>query len=1078
VIKMQIDSSPQLASSFEDINLTVVNPVGVLATDRDYFLEVAVSNRGTSLIKSSKETPLTISWRWFHPGETRHHIAEGERAFLDLLEPGATHTAQLRVCPPDINGPAILRVSCVCEGVCWFYEKFADGWVDLPIALLAPNLWPDDVRGAKQSIAMRGYVAALRLQDALERAPSASPSVPPAEIPEPQPEPEQSDIVADLASRTLAAVEFPPLNTAPLAAIPFAAERAAVQEQLPDLPADPMPKLRWLRHPIQSLRDFLLWVLGTSSLARDTLLIRQQNDAHSAEIAALQAGIASVRDAAVAIIAEQERRRSISFEQAVVLFHETIETRSREDRQQITQSLAESLAQLNRDVLGAVADATNDLPQVLHTLTSAVSTLGALKEAVRRTNMPVLQTLGLMAHEHEGRHGALLEGLQSHAHALEAAGAEARSWRADQRRQLEDLGQLLSDRQREVLSELLAAALRATETVNAELEKGLGEVRSNLVQIHAASERLGEAFGDHRATTLEFAGQVAAHRAESSQRAEHIFSSLDAVSSSLGAVTAGQERALAHSSELHSSSTALSSEIQRQIATLKAEQDEGWRQLHAVSALLSRMREAQEQIAEEALKPSSIHALEANLAELKAAMEESGAKLESITNTYAESRAHSEQLGALVAQHSQAIRETVQQDISVLRSEVASGVGILGGKSDTHTENLGALVAQHSQAIRETVQQDISVLRSEVASGVGILGGKSDTHTENLGALVAQHSQAIRETVQQDISVLRSEVASGVGILGGKSDTHTENLGALVAQHSQAIRETVQQDISVLRSEVASGVGALGGKSDILIHRQVISAPKSGVAIARNGLGLFAIPDSDLETLSYYSSGFAPEPGSVSLLQRLLQPGACFLDVGANIGLFTVAAGRVVGPAGRVISIEPAPDTMSALEATVRLNGLASFVELHSVAAGSEPGEAALNVGKVCGHSSLYPIDGAAGSVIVRIAPLDAIIGDGPVDLIKIDVEGFELDAIKGLRKTLSANADTSIIVEFAPTHLARSERAIGEWESMLSTYGFKPYAIDEESGSLREVRMADLMDVFSVNLLLARGKTLELIRT
>lgn len=855
---MQIDSSHWLANTIKNLTLSMVDPIGIMATGREYVLDFVAANNGSSRIIWSDEAPLTLSSRWFLPGDTINHISEGPRAFPKYLEPQESQTLQLRVCAPDIHGPALLRVSAVCESICWFYDESDTGWLDLPIQVLSPTLWPDDVRGGKQSIALRGYVSAFELQRRSQRAAPEIPASPPEQPESSPPEAGDTEEYVRLVSETLAAVNFPPLNTAILPSMVSETKQEPVPEQLPDLSADPIPKLRWFRHPIQSLRDFLLWVFNSSSIARDVAAIRQQGKAHAAEIQALNARIASLRDAMAEILAEQERRRALAYERALNLFQLSLEAKSRKDHA--------LLRELNHHVLEAVASTTSGLSQVSDTLAASVRMLENLKDAVRRANMPVLQTIGLMEEENAKRHGLLMAGLDKHALAHQLAWGDAKSWQADasksllaHSKQLQILGQRLEEKQNDLLQELLLAGVQGTEAITVELGQGLGAVRTNLVQLHGVSENLCKAIEEHRATTLEVAAQVTAHRGESSTFAD---------------------------------------------------------------------------------------AIEADLAELKTSLLENAAKLGSLLDKGAELRVQADQLEALV------------------------------------------------------------------------------------------HHQ------------------------------------------SQAVLETVQQRIGALSSEFNSGLGLLSGKSDVLIHRQIISAPKSGMIIARNMLGLFAIPDSDIETLSYYSSGVAPEPGSLSVLRRLLEPGSCFVDVGANIGLFTVAAGRIIGGGGRIISVEPAPNTMAALDATVRLNGLAALVERHAIAAGREQGEAELNVGKVCGYSSLYPLEDPAESVVVPVAPLDEIIGKQTVDLIKIDVEGFELDVIEGLQKTLSANFNASILVEFSPLHLARSKRTIADWDAMLSAHGFAAYAIDEDSGALREVRITDLADVVSVNLLLARGKHLELIRT
>lgn len=268
---------------------------------------------------------------------------------------------------------------------------------------------------------------------------------------------------------------------------------------------------------------------------------------------------------------------------------------------------------------------------------------------------------------------------------------------------------------------------------------------------------------------------------------------------------------------------------------------------------------------------------------------------------------------------------------------------------------------------------------------------------------------------------------------------------------------------------VRTDFGYMFAKIDALLHRQSISVPASNKIICRNTIGLFAIPETDLETISYYASGLLPEPGSLALVQKLLKPGGTFIDVGANVGLFSVAAGRQIGPSGSILSFEPAPETMSALTATMRLNGLSPIVTLHQSAAGRENGTARLNIGQICGHSSLLPLEEKREAIDVSIVVLDDIIGDRKVDLIKIDVEGWELEVLEGLRKTLANNRDASVLLEFGPSHIKRAGSDPLTWVSTLRTFGMDIYEINEDDASLTPLRSKGFENIESINLLLSR---------
>jgi FkbM family methyltransferase len=153
-----------------------------------------------------------------------------------------------------------------------------------------------------------------------------------------------------------------------------------------------------------------------------------------------------------------------------------------------------------------------------------------------------------------------------------------------------------------------------------------------------------------------------------------------------------------------------------------------------------------------------------------------------------------------------------------------------------------------------------------------------------------------------------------------------------------------------------------------------------------------------------------------------LRPGDVFVDVGANIGYFTVYAGLCVGNAGQVHAIEPAAENLRLLEANVSLNGL-SNVTVHSVAVSNRGGEAPLfRAGFNSGAHSMVQKDGLTEGPRVPVVRLDALLaGERPPTLIKIDVQGAEFQVLESMTRLLtSPSLRPAIVVEFSPMDLAR----------------------------------------------------------
>jgi FkbM family methyltransferase len=214
------------------------------------------------------------------------------------------------------------------------------------------------------------------------------------------------------------------------------------------------------------------------------------------------------------------------------------------------------------------------------------------------------------------------------------------------------------------------------------------------------------------------------------------------------------------------------------------------------------------------------------------------------------------------------------------------------------------------------------------------------------------------------------------------------------------------------------------------------------------------------------------EPGTRRVLTRLLGPGTTFVDVGAHIGLLTLAGARAVGASGKVLAIEPVPLCFGLLQRSLTINGLAERVEGKCQAVGTHHARCKFFVRDVLGHSSLTRGEFAAGGdeIEVSVTPLDELVRPGQrVDLIKIDVEGAELAVLEGMTRIIAENPELSIIAEFGPSHLKTADVAPEKWLSAFQNRGFDPFVIDELSGECRPADLPKLKEVESVNILFCR---------
>lgn len=145
------------------------------------------------------------------------------------------------------------------------------------------------------------------------------------------------------------------------------------------------------------------------------------------------------------------------------------------------------------------------------------------------------------------------------------------------------------------------------------------------------------------------------------------------------------------------------------------------------------------------------------------------------------------------------------------------------------------------------------------------------------------------------------------------------------------------------------------------------------------------------------------EPPVVAWLDKTLRPGMHVADIGANIGFYTVKFARLVGPGGRVLSVEPDPGVADILEHNILVNKLAN-VDVVRAAAGDKLGT--LRLGRAAASSWYTGVHykQAAEWIEVPAYPLDLIVeerGLRPIHVVKIDVEGAETEVLQGMEELL-----------------------------------------------------------------------------
>jgi FkbM family methyltransferase len=197
------------------------------------------------------------------------------------------------------------------------------------------------------------------------------------------------------------------------------------------------------------------------------------------------------------------------------------------------------------------------------------------------------------------------------------------------------------------------------------------------------------------------------------------------------------------------------------------------------------------------------------------------------------------------------------------------------------------------------------------------------------------------------------------------------------------------------------------------------------------------------------------EPVETAFIEGFLKPGMAFIDIGANIGWYSVLAAKRVGPQGRVYSFEPRPDTCGALRKSLAENGF-DHARVSQLALSDSPGRLIVaSQGNSPGGTWLLTTEAlnaafpaSAYRYDVEVARLD----DLPIercDLLKIDVEGAEYRALSGARQTLS-RLKPVILSEVNPSVLkAVSGVSVAEYLALLFDIGYTAHEVTPDGPGL-----------------------------
>lgn len=184
----------------------------------------------------------------------------------------------------------------------------------------------------------------------------------------------------------------------------------------------------------------------------------------------------------------------------------------------------------------------------------------------------------------------------------------------------------------------------------------------------------------------------------------------------------------------------------------------------------------------------------------------------------------------------------------------------------------------------------------------------------------------------------------------------------------------------------------------------------------------------------------------LKLIESILKPGYNVLDIGANIGFYTSVFSNLVGPKGNVFAFEPEALNFNYLQQNCKQLGNAKLI---NKAVSDTSGTLKVYLSKMLNvDHRTYAIDDYSEIKEIEATSIDDYLKSNTIsriDFIKMDIQGFEMSALKGMLNTLKANKDVKVITEFWPFGLQKAGSSALEMINFVNDLGFYMYLLSEE---------------------------------
>ena len=201
------------------------------------------------------------------------------------------------------------------------------------------------------------------------------------------------------------------------------------------------------------------------------------------------------------------------------------------------------------------------------------------------------------------------------------------------------------------------------------------------------------------------------------------------------------------------------------------------------------------------------------------------------------------------------------------------------------------------------------------------------------------------------------------------------------------------------------------------------------------------------------------EPLEYNFLKTLNLDGTVALDVGSCIGYYSLLLSDLAGK-GKVLAFEPENGNFGLLKKNIEVNNLTN-IQAYNVAVGNKNGAVFLKKGRSPGEHSVYDDAQKDKDVSVEIVRIDDFLKEKKISLsdvsyVKIDVEGYEFEVLRGMTEVISESSDLIIQFEFAPQHLEEHDCSLHELVDFIRNNNINVSYWDLHKGTLEKVSNLD----------------------